>query len=173
MAASGPQEPTTAASSSVPAAADTPLPQGSTQGRTRKPVTTGAISKKPRLDSPQHKPANLNKPTVTPAPTAPGPSSSRPLLVPPLRLAKGSFVIPKKQQQQQQPAALPPPPPPPSQGPCPVAVPPPSSGPAAANETRTLPVAPAPIAPSSRPSQTNNQVRQSIQRSLTSILFKR
>ncbi|XP_051913014.1 uncharacterized protein LOC127595506 isoform X1 [Hippocampus zosterae] len=41
------------------------------------------------------------------------------------------------------------------------------------NETRNLPVPPAPSAPSSRPSQPNHQVRQSIQRSLTSILSKR
>ncbi|XP_056443221.1 death-inducer obliterator 1-like [Gadus chalcogrammus] len=175
-----PQEPNTATSSSIPVTADTPLPQGSTQGstqgRTKKTLTTGGVAKKQRLGSPQHKLANLNKPNVTPTPVAPSPSSSRPLLVPPLRLAKGSFIIPKKQQQQQQqqqPAAAAAAPPPPSQGPCPAAGPPPSSGPVAANETRTLPVAPAPIAPSSRPSQTNNQVRQSIQRSLTSILFKR
>ncbi|XP_054636413.1 uncharacterized protein si:ch73-181d5.4 isoform X2 [Dunckerocampus dactyliophorus] len=45
--------------------------------------------------------------------------------------------------------------------------------PTVVNETRNLPVPPAPSAPSSRPSQPNNQVRQSIQRSLTSILFKR
>lgn len=42
------------------------------------------------------------------------------------------------------------------------------------NETRNLLVPPAPSAPSSRPSQPpNHQVRQSIQRSLTSILYKR
>lgn len=42
------------------------------------------------------------------------------------------------------------------------------------NETRNLLVPPAPSAPSSRPSQPpNNQVRQSIQRSLTGILYKR
>nr|XP_057908120.1 uncharacterized protein si:ch73-181d5.4 [Doryrhamphus excisus] len=46
-------------------------------------------------------------------------------------------------------------------------------GPTLVNESRNLPVPPAPSAPSSRPSQPNNQVRQSIQRSLTSILFKR
>ncbi|XP_055021702.1 death-inducer obliterator 1-like [Boleophthalmus pectinirostris] len=41
-------------------------------------------------------------------------------------------------------------------------------------ETRNLPVPPAPSAPSSRPpSQPNNQIRQSIQRSLVGILFKR
>ncbi|XP_077368807.1 uncharacterized protein LOC144013606 isoform X1 [Festucalex cinctus] len=45
--------------------------------------------------------------------------------------------------------------------------------PALLNETRNLPVPPAPSAPPSRPSQPNNQVRQSIQRSLTSILYKR
>lgn len=49
----------------------------------------------------------------------------------------------------------------------------PSLAPAPLNETRNLPVPPAPSAPSARPSQPNNQVRQSIQRSLTSILFKR
>ncbi|CAL8325239.1 unnamed protein product [Merluccius merluccius] len=158
-----PQKPTTATSSSIPVA-DTPLPQGSTQGKTQKPLTTGGISKKQRLDSPQHTPTNLHKPSATPAPATPGPSSSRLPVMPAPKLAMGSFVIPKKQ---------PAPPPAPSQGQDPVAGAQPSASPAATNETRTLPVAPAPIAPSSRPSQPNNQVRQSIQRSLASILFKR
>ncbi|KAK0147415.1 Death-inducer obliterator 1 [Merluccius polli] len=158
-----PQKPTTATSSSIPVA-DTPLPQGSTQGKTQKPLTTGGVSKKQRLDSPQHTPTNLHKPSATPAPATPGPSSSRLPVMPAPKLAMGSFVIPKKQ---------PAPPPAPSQGPDPVAGAQPSASPAATNETRTLPVAPAPIAPSSRPSQPNNQVRQSIQRSLASILFKR
>uniref|UniRef100_A0A3B4AB64 TFIIS central domain-containing protein n=1 Tax=Periophthalmus magnuspinnatus TaxID=409849 RepID=A0A3B4AB64_9GOBI len=50
----------------------------------------------------------------------------------------------------------------------------PSPAPVMQMETRNLPVPPAPSAPSSRPpSQPNNQVRQSIQRSLVGILFKR
>ncbi|XP_061128641.1 uncharacterized protein si:ch73-181d5.4 isoform X1 [Syngnathus typhle] len=47
------------------------------------------------------------------------------------------------------------------------------SAPTLLNETRNLPVPPAPSAPPSRPSLPNNQVRQSIQRSLTGILSKR
>ncbi|XP_078479204.1 death-inducer obliterator 1-like, partial [Lampetra planeri] len=49
----------------------------------------------------------------------------------------------------------------------------PPSAPTLMNEPRNLLVPPAPSAPSSRPPQPNNQVRQSIQRSLTSILFRR
>uniref|UniRef100_A0A3P9L8A5 Death-inducer obliterator 1 n=1 Tax=Oryzias latipes TaxID=8090 RepID=A0A3P9L8A5_ORYLA len=49
----------------------------------------------------------------------------------------------------------------------------PSSALGLSSETRILPVSPAPSAPSSRPCQPNNQIRQSIQRSLTSILLKR
>ncbi|KAJ3586363.1 hypothetical protein NHX12_012762 [Muraenolepis orangiensis] len=203
-----PQEPATApvASSSIPVA-DTPLPQGSGQGATKKPPTSGGVSKKPRLDSPQraaadppckvlaptdprkavgaHRPrkvlapadlrkalapADPRKVLAPPNPAAPGSLSSRLPLVPAPKPAKGAFVIPKKQ-------PAPGPLAPPTRGPGSVAVAaaPPSSSPAAAggNETRTLPVAPAPIAPSSRPSQPNNQVRQSIQRSLAAILFKR
>lgn len=49
----------------------------------------------------------------------------------------------------------------------------PSLGLGLSSETRILPVSPAPSAPSSRPCQPNTQIRQSIQRSLTSILLKR
>ncbi|XP_056154777.1 death-inducer obliterator 1-like [Lampris incognitus] len=79
-----------------------------------------------------------------------------------LMVTKTSFVIPKKQLG----------PPPNTASACPSGSQP-SSTPTLLNEPRNLPVSPAPIAPSSRPSQPNNQVRQSIQRSLTSILYKR
>ncbi|KAG7249664.1 hypothetical protein CRUP_018394, partial [Coryphaenoides rupestris] len=170
-----PQGAATATSSPKPVT-DTALPAGSAQGAKTKKLPPPA--KKQRLDSPQHTPASLHKASVAPAPATPGPSSSSRLPVAPApRMIKGSFIIPRKQQQ---PAVTVAPQPLPSQGPAsgtgapPPPPPPPSSGPAATtSETRTLPVAPAPIAPSSRPSQPNTQVRQSIQRSLTSILFKR
>ncbi|MEQ2180454.1 hypothetical protein GOODEAATRI_001412 [Goodea atripinnis] len=76
-----------------------------------------------------------------------------------LIVKKTTYVIPKKQPVSQSPS---------SQASQKV-----SSVPTLLNETRNLLVPPAPSAPSSRPSQPNNQVRQSIQRSLTTILFKR
>lgn len=81
-----------------------------------------------------------------------------------LTVGKKAFVIPKK-----------PPAPQPSSSPALASSsglkPPPT--PALLNETRNLLVPPAPSAPSSRPSQPNNQIRQSIQKSLVSILMKR
>lgn len=81
-----------------------------------------------------------------------------------LTVAKKAFIIPKKPfapQPSSSPVL------PSSSGP----KPPPA--PALLNETRNLLVPPAPSAPSSRPSQPNNQIRQSIQKSLVSILVKR
>ncbi|XP_061591772.1 death-inducer obliterator 1 isoform X3 [Cololabis saira] len=106
-------------------------------------------------------PAKLNHTSAAPSPTN---SSTRHHGTGALIVTKTAYVIPKKQSASQSPSGH-------------VAVsasfqkPPP--GPTLVNETRNLPVSPAPSAPSARPSQPNNQVRQSIQRSLTSILFKR
>lgn len=81
-----------------------------------------------------------------------------------LKVTKKAFVIPKK-------------PPAPQSLASPVLAsasgPKPSPAPAPLNETRNLLVPPAPSAPSSRPSQPNNQIRQSIQKSLVTILVKR
>uniref|UniRef100_A0A3Q3W509 TFIIS central domain-containing protein n=1 Tax=Mola mola TaxID=94237 RepID=A0A3Q3W509_MOLML len=81
-----------------------------------------------------------------------------------LLVTKTAYVIPKKQSAPQ---------PLSSNVPASASCQKPVSGPTLLNETRNLLVPPAPSAPSSRPSQPNNQIRQSIQRSLTSILFKR
>lgn len=81
-----------------------------------------------------------------------------------LTVGKKAFIIPKK-----------PPAPQPSSSPALASSsgPKPPPAPAPLNETRNLLVPPAPSAPSSRPSQPNNQIRQSIQKSLVSILVKR
>uniref|UniRef100_A0A3Q3MU17 Uncharacterized LOC109989164 n=1 Tax=Labrus bergylta TaxID=56723 RepID=A0A3Q3MU17_9LABR len=102
---------------------------------------------------------NLSRATQSPSTSAPRHHGTGALMV-----SKTTYVIPKKQSGPQ---------PQSSQG-CP-SVPgqKPSSAPSLLNETRNLLVPPAPSAPSSRPPQPNNQVRQSIQRSLTSILLKR
>lgn len=81
-----------------------------------------------------------------------------------LTVCKTAFIIPKK-----------PPAPQPSSSPVlpSTSGQKPSPAPPLVNETRNLLVPPAPSAPSSRPSQPNNQIRQSIQKSLVSILVKR
>lgn len=123
-------------------------------------------------DLPKHQ-SSESDPLITPAPekSSPTPATSSPTTsarrhheTGALMITKTTYVIPKKQSGSQSPSShtlvsascqkL-------------------SSAPTPLNETRNLPVPPAPSAPSSRPSQPNNQVRQSIQRSLTSILFKR
>lgn len=104
-------------------------------------------------------------------PATPSPSTSAPRHheTGALMVSKTAYVIPKKQAVPQ-----------PSSQPMSSQVLPstsfqkPSSTQTVLNETRNLLVPPAPSAPSSRPSQPpNHQVRQSIQRSLTSILYKR
>ncbi|XP_005731842.1 uncharacterized protein LOC102214599 [Pundamilia nyererei] len=123
-------------------------------------------------DLPKHQ-SSESDPLITPAPekSSPTPATLSPTTsarrhheTGALMITKTTYVIPKKQSGSQSPSShtlvsascqkL-------------------SSAPTPLNETRNLPVPPAPSAPSSRPSQPNNQVRQSIQRSLTSILFKR
>lgn len=81
-----------------------------------------------------------------------------------LTVSKKAFIIPKKPSAPQPSSS---PVLPSTSGPKPPPVP------ALVSETRNLLVPPAPSAPSSRPSQPNNQIRQSIQKSLVSILVKR
>uniref|UniRef100_A0A3Q2PR53 TFIIS central domain-containing protein n=1 Tax=Fundulus heteroclitus TaxID=8078 RepID=A0A3Q2PR53_FUNHE len=104
-------------------------------------------------------PATPEKSDQPPATQAPSTSAVRYHEMGALIVKKTTYVIPKKQ--------------PVSQAPCSQPSQKTSSVPTLLNETRNLLVPPAPSAPSSRPSQPNNQVRQSIQRSLTTILFKR
>ena len=131
-------------------------PLGGAPGKTTKPVNADSVSRKAAVDSALSPQPILSKSSPSPTPETPGTSTSRHHDTGALKISKTSFIIPKKQHESS-----------PSSVPCS-----PSAGSLLA-ETRTLPVSPAPIAPSSRPSQPNNQVRQSIQRSLTSILFKR
>ncbi|TWW56908.1 Death-inducer obliterator 1 [Takifugu flavidus] len=99
--------------------------------------------------------------TVSEAPSTSAPSHHQ---TEALTVRKKAFIIPKK-----------PPAPQPSSSPVlpSTSGQKPSAAPALVNETRNLLVPPAPSAPSSRPSQPNNQIRQSIQKSLVSILVKR
>ncbi|XP_071385098.1 death-inducer obliterator 1-like, partial [Centroberyx affinis] len=159
-----PQDPSTDAPPSSGPVTEPSPPQADTQGKAKKSLNTGGVSKKQSLDSAPSIPATSAKSSLSPAPEAPSTSASRHHETGALRVSKTSFVIPKKQ---------PGPRPSPSQVPASSSGLKPSSAPTLLNETRNLPVSPAPIAPSSRPSQPNTQVRQSIQRSLTSILFKR
>uniref|UniRef100_A0A667ZXP4 Death inducer-obliterator 1 n=1 Tax=Myripristis murdjan TaxID=586833 RepID=A0A667ZXP4_9TELE len=159
-----PEDPSTGASPSFGPVTEPSQPQGDTHGTAKKPLNSGGVSKKESLDSALPIPATPAKSSPSPAPEAPSTSTSRHEETGALRVTKTSFVIPKKQ---------PAPQPPPSSVPASASGAKPSSAPMLLNETRNLPVSPAPIAPSSRPSQPNNLVRQSIQRSLTSILFKR
>lgn len=112
----------------------------------------------------------LERARALPAP-APSPSTLAPRHreTPALVVSKTAYVIPKKQAAPQllsQPLS--------SQVLPSTSFQKPPSTQTVLNETRNLLVPPAPSAPSSRPSQPpNHQVRQSIQRSLTSILYKR
>ncbi|KAM4610598.1 death-inducer obliterator 1 [Polymixia lowei] len=158
------EEPSTAASpSSGPVTKPPPL-QGNAQDKAKKSFNSGGVSKKESLESAPPLPTTSSKSSLPSAPETPSTSASRHHESGALKVTKTSFVIPKKQPGSR---------PPPSHVPASPSGLPPSSAPTLLNETRNLPVSPAPIAPSSRPSQPNNQVRQSIQRSLTSILFKR
>nr|XP_046221195.1 LOW QUALITY PROTEIN: death-inducer obliterator 1-like [Oncorhynchus gorbuscha] len=132
-------------------------PLESAPGKTKRPANSCSVSRKPSVDTSPVKQPNPPKSSHSPTPEAPSTSASRHHETGALRIGKTSFTIPKKQPQPLVTPTLPSPPPP-----------------TPMNETRILPVSPAPIAPSSRPPQpANNQVRQSIQRSLTNIMFKR
>ncbi|XP_028308351.1 death-inducer obliterator 1-like [Gouania willdenowi] len=132
------------------------------------PLQTTPSDKPEQAKSGKQKQKSRHVPSLTPTPmnTGPSPSIQSPAYTLPRHLETGAlmaskrnFVIPKKPSVSGQPPTSTS-----HQKP---------SAPALLSETRNLPVPPAPSAPSSRPSQPNKQVRQSIQRSLTGILFKR
>uniref|UniRef100_A0A3Q2E8R3 Death inducer-obliterator 1 n=1 Tax=Cyprinodon variegatus TaxID=28743 RepID=A0A3Q2E8R3_CYPVA len=117
------------------------------------------VSNQPTAPDGVSAPPTLEKSNQTAATPTPLPSAIRVHEMGALIVKKTTYVIPKKQPASQSASGQP------SQKV--------SSVSTLLNETRNLLVPPAPSAPSSRPSQPNNQVRQSIQRTLTSILFKR
>uniref|UniRef100_A0A8P4G2L5 TFIIS central domain-containing protein n=1 Tax=Dicentrarchus labrax TaxID=13489 RepID=A0A8P4G2L5_DICLA len=153
---------TDAAPSSQPATKPAP-PQSHSQQKAKEPINSG-VSKQQSTESDPSIPPNLAKSSLSPAAQSPSTSAPRHHETGALMVTKTTYVIPKKQS-----ASLPPS----SHMSASASCQKPSSAPMLLNETRNLLVPPAPSAPSSRPSQPNNQVRQSIQRSLTSILFKR
>lgn len=131
-------------------------PRRDSQEKAKEPVNSGASKQQSAESDPsiQPTPAKSRLSPTTPA--------HRHHETGALMVTKTTYVIPKKQSGPQPPSVT-------ASASCQKS----SSAPTLLNETRNLPVPPAPSAPSSRPSQPNNQVRQSIQRSLTSILFKR
>ncbi|KAI3357554.1 hypothetical protein L3Q82_015971, partial [Scortum barcoo] len=137
--------------------------QSLSQEKTKKPVDSG-VSKQQSVESEPSVPLNQAKCSLSPTAQSPSTSAPRHHETGALMVTKTSYVIPKKQSGPQTQS---------SKVSVAASSQKPSSAPSLLNETRNLPVPPAPSAPSSRPSQPNNQVRQSIQRSLTSILFKR
>ncbi|KAA8590837.1 hypothetical protein FQN60_001780, partial [Etheostoma spectabile] len=150
------------APSSQPATEPAP-PQSYSQQKAKEPVNSGV----PKQQSGESDPSILpNQVEISLSPAAPSPSTSAPRHheTGALMVTKTTYVIPKKQPRPQ---------PPSSHVSASASGQKSSSAPTLLNETRNLLVPPAPSAPSSRPSQPNNQVRQSIQRSLSSILFKR
>lgn len=138
-------------------------PQSHSQEKMKEPINSG-VSKHPSVESEPSIPLNQEKSSLSPAAQSPSTSAPRHHETGALMVTKTAYVIPKKQSGPQ---------PPSSHVSASASCQKSSSAPSLLNETRNLPVPPAPSAPSSRPSQPNNQVRQSIQRSLTSILFKR
>lgn len=117
----------------------------------------------PKPDLNTATPATSKQSSQPPASKSPITSASRLHETGALIVTKTTYVIPKKPSVSQ----------PPSSNVASASGQKLSSVPSLLNETRNLLVPPAPSAPSSRPSQPNNQIRQSIQRSLTSILVKR
>lgn len=135
------------------------IPQTSSTEKPKEAISS-IVSKQESADSNPCVPPNPEKPSTSsqiPSTGVPRHHETGALIV-----SKTSYVIPKKQSLPQ-----------PGQVPASSSGQKPSSAQTLLNEPRKLLVPPAPSAPSSRPSQPNNQVRQSIQRSLTGILFKR
>lgn len=122
------------------------------------------VSKQKPDESNEPTPPAVTKSGPSAATLSPTPSTSKHHESGALLITDTTYVIPKKQAGPQ---------PPSSEVSASVFGQKPPSAATLMNEPRNLLVPPAPSAPSSRPSQPNNQVRQSIQRSLTSILFKR
>lgn len=152
-----------AAAPSMPACESDP-PQSDSQGK--EPINSAA----PELQSSESDPCLPPKAAKPgPSPAAPPPSASAPRHheTGALMVTKTTYVIPKKQPGPQPPSSNAP-----SSASSASGQKPPLA-PTLLNETRNLLVPPAPSAPSSRPSQPNNQIRQSIQRSLSGILLKR
>ncbi|XP_070695058.1 death-inducer obliterator 1 [Pempheris klunzingeri] len=152
---------TDAAPSSQPATEQAP-PQSHSEPE-KEPINSG-VSKQQSVESSPSISPNPTKSTLSPTAQSPSTSAPRHHETGALMVSKTAYVIPKKQSGPQ---------PPSSHISTSASYQKPSAAPTLLNETRNLPVPPAPSAPSSRPSQPNNQIRQSIQRSLTSILFKR
>lgn len=154
------KEPATVSASSTHHVADPASPQSHSQEDTQDSVN---VPKQPSLSADSTKPTPA-KSRLFEATQSQTPSAVRHHETGALVITKTSYVIPKKQSG----------PPPPSSH---VSASPSSQkatqAPTVLNEPRNLLVPPAPSAPSSRPTQPNTQVRQSIQRSLTGILFKR
>lgn len=146
------------APSSQPAG-EAETPQGHSPETPKQP-NNSSVSAAPRPCSPPST-EQACRVTVSEAPSTSVPSHHQ---TDALTVRKKAFIIPKK-------------PPAPQASSSPVlpstSGQKPSPAPALVNETRNLLVPPAPSAPSSRPSQPNNQIRQSIQKSLVSILVKR
>nr|XP_046253397.1 uncharacterized protein LOC124063618 isoform X2 [Scatophagus argus] len=151
----------TDAAPSSQAVTESATPHSHSQEKPKEPISIG-VSKQLSAES------NLciipEKSSQSPSIQLPSTSALRHHETGDLMVAKTTYVIPKKQSLPQ---------PLSSHMSTPASCQKPSSAPTLLNETRNLPVPPAPSAPSSRPPQPNHQVRQSIQRSLTSILFKR
>lgn len=158
-----PEDTTTdVAPSSQPASEPAP-PQSYSPEKAKEPVNSG-VPKQQSAESDPSIPPNQAEISLSPAAPSPSTSAPRHHETGALMVTKTTYVIPKKQ---------PGPQPPSSHVSASASGQKSSSAPTLLNETRNLLVPPAPSAPSSRPSQPNNQVRQSIQRSLSSILFKR
>ncbi|KAK5894952.1 hypothetical protein CesoFtcFv8_011592 [Champsocephalus esox] len=153
---------TDVAPSSQPAA-ETPSTQSHSEEQAKQP-TNSAVPQQQSAYSDPSIPPHPTKTSVPPAPQSPSTSAPRHHETGALMVTKTAYVIPKKHPAPQAPS---------SHLPASTSGQKPSSAPTLMNETRNLLVPPAPSAPSSRPSQPNTQVRQSIQRSLISILFKR
>jgi len=135
-----------------------PGPQSHSQGK--EPINSG-VPEQQSAESDLAIPPKAAKSIPTPSASTSAPRHHE---TGALMVSKTTYIIPKRQ---------PAPQPPSSHASASASGQKPSSAPALLNETRNLLVPPAPSAPSSRPSQPNNQVRQSIQRSLSSILVKR
>ncbi|KAM4563893.1 uncharacterized protein PAE49_011838 isoform 2-T2 [Odontesthes bonariensis] len=154
-----PEDPSTDAPlPSQPPAEEAP-PQSPPQEKAKEPESSSAPKEQRPSTPPTPAKSHMSAASQSPTTSAPRHHETGALIV-----TKTAYVIPKKQPVSNSPS---------SHESASVSCQKPSSAPALLNETRNLPVSPAPSAPSSRPSQPNNQVRQSIQRSLTSILFKR
>lgn len=137
-------------------ASEAGTPQGRSPETAKEPNSSASAATRP-CSPPNAEQACQVTVSEAPSTSVPGHHQTEALTV-----RKKAFVIPKK-------------PPAPQRSSSPVL---PStsaqkSSPALVNESRNLLVPPAPSAPSSRPSQPNNQIRQSIQKSLVSILVKR